>query len=508
MLDVSTLSRTELIAAYYQSQERVTSLENQLKWFRTQVFGAKSERRIYDVLPKEQLALGELLDPPEDPPSPETTVKSYERTYRTSQKLFVSDESRLRFDESVPVETIEVPNPDLEGLLEDDYQEIEERVTYRLAQRPGAYVVLKYVQRTVKKKEDKTVSRPSLPPAVIERSFADVSFLAGLIIEKFQYHLPLYRQHQRLLAAGITVDRGTLTNLVHRSAELLEPVYYALLSSILQSDVLTMDETPIKAGRAKGKMKQSYLWPLYGDKDEIAFLFSPTRAKNVITSALSAFQGTLLTDGYAVYEKYVAEASGITHAQCWSHTRRQFVQAEECEPESVRLVLGLIRNLYQVEEELRESSLEEKALARSQRSAQTVDTLFSFAQKKLQEHVLLPSSPFVKACHYLLSRKEALSVFLDDPTVPIDTNHVERMIRPVAVGRKNFLFCWTEVGARSAAMLYSLISSCRLHRVDPYHYLIDVLQRIDTHPAINVGELVPRIWKEKFQQTRMTANIK
>jgi transposase len=160
-----------------------------------------------------------------------------------------------------------------------------------------------------------------------------------------------------------------------------------------------MDETPIKAGRAKGKMKQAFLWPLYGDKDEIAFLFSPTRAQNVVRTALSGFEGTLLTDGYAVYEKYAAEAQGITHAQCWSHTRRHFVQAEESEPESVRTLLELIRKLYQVEDEVRDASLEQRILARKQRSAKTVENIFAVAQQKLSERALLPSSPFVKACN-------------------------------------------------------------------------------------------------------------
>jgi transposase len=519
MLDLSPLSREEVITHYESllshsqecisnQAERIASLEAQLKWFRTQLFGAKSERRLYESLPpKEQLALGELLHPSEDPPPTETTVKSYERTQRGKKEIYVSDESKLRFDASVPVQTIDVPNPALEGLSEDEYHEIEERVTYRLAQRPGAYVVLKYVQKTVKKKEDGTLSRPPLPPAVIERSFADVSFLAGLIIEKFVYHLPLYRQHQRLKAAGVTVERATLTNLVHRSAQLLEPLYCTLLSSVLQSDVLTMDETPIKAGRGHGKMKQAFFWPLYGDKDEIVFLFSPTRAQQVVKNVLSGFQGTLLTDGYAVYEKYAAEASGITHAQCWSHTRRQFIKAEQCEPELVRTVLTLIRTLYETEEKVREGSLEERARVRAEKSTQIVEEIVSFAQEQLQYKALLPSHPLVKACYYLLNRKDALSVFLNDPTVPIDTNHIERMIRPVALGRKNFLFCWTELGARYAAILYSLISSCKLHNIDPYNYLVDVLQRIDSHQARNVGELIPRVWKETFLQQALSSDV-
>jgi transposase len=111
----------------------------------------------------------------------------------------------------------------------------------------------------------------------------------------------------------------------------------------------------------------------------------------------------------------------------------------------------------------------------------------------------------VKACFYLLKRKYSLSLFLDDPTVPIDTNHLERMIRPLAIGRKNFLFCWAEIGARYAAILYSLISSCPLHNIDPYQYLVDVLQRIDKHPARNVRQILPRVWKKTFQKCAITA---
>jgi transposase len=172
----------------------------------------------------------------------------------------------------VPVQKIVLPTPEVATLAPDAYEVIGEKVTYRLAQQPGAYVVLKYVRKVIKLKETAQVRCPPAPPAVFEKSMADVSLLAGLLIDKFAYHLPLYRQHQRLAAVGITLDRGTLTQWVHRTADLLTPIYHALLSSILQSHVLTMDETPIKAGhKSKGKLQTGYFWPLYGDQDEIAF---------------------------------------------------------------------------------------------------------------------------------------------------------------------------------------------------------------------------------------------
>jgi len=121
--------------------------------------------------------------------------------------------------------------------------------------------------------------------------------------------------------------------------------------------------------------------------------------------------------------------------------------------------------------------------------------------------VLLPSNPFRQAAHYALDRRAALSVFLADPTVPLDTNHLERQIRPIALGRRNWLFCWTEVGARYVGIVQSLLASCRLQGVDPYVYFVDVLQRIDTHPAFEVHLLIPRLWKQHFADTPLRSDL-
>ena len=231
-------------------------------------------------------------------PPPTETVKAYQRRFRLSG-TDQADESALRFDDAAPVQEIVLTNPDVAALSPDAYEVIGEKVTYRLAQRPGAYVILKYRRPLIKRKDTEALSCPPAPPAVFEKSVADVSVLAGLLIDKFLYHLPLYRQHQRLQHAGIRLSRGTLTQWVQRAAELLEPIYYALLSSILQSHVLTMDEPPIKAGRReKGKLHKGYLWPLYGDKEEVAFPFAASRAQAVVREALGNFCGVLLTDGY------------------------------------------------------------------------------------------------------------------------------------------------------------------------------------------------------------------
>jgi len=494
-------------------EDRNADLTRQVEWFKRQLFGRKSERRLREP-DAQQLPLTGLFPtgsaPADVPPPPTETVKAYQRRTHFAAVADTPDESGLRFDSSVPVEVIELPNPELAGLTPDEYEVIGEKITYRVAQRPGAYVILKYVRPVIKRKETQELSCPPAPPAVLEKSWADVSVLAGLLIDKFCYHLPLYRQHQRLAHAGITLSRATLTQWVHRTAALLEPIYYALLSSILQSQVLTMDETPIKAGhKKKGKLETGYFWPVYGDQDEVAFPFAASRAGAVVREALGNFCGVLLTDGYIVYERFAQRVNRLVHAQCWSHTRRQFVEAEHAEPVLVAQALDRIGEIYKHEALLRQRGLEAEAkLAyRAEFAKPLVEAFFLWLQQTLTTQPLLPSNPFTKAARYALAREQALRVFLEYPTVPLDTNHLEREIRAIALGRRNWLFCWTEVGARYVGIVQSLIASCRLQGVDPYVYLVDVLQRIDTHPAFAVHLLTPRLWKQHFAQNPLRSDL-
>jgi transposase len=449
------------------------------------------------------------VPPAEQPPPPTETVKAYQRRVRFTG-ADVADESELRFDDSVPVQEILLSNPDVKALPPEAYEVIGETVTYRLAQRPGAYVILKYRRPVIKRKDTQALSCPPAPPAVFEKSFPDVSLVAGLLIEKFVFHLPLYRQHQRLQQAGIRLSRSTLTQWVQRAADLLEPIYYALLSSILQSWLLVMDETPLKAGRREqGKLHRGYLWPIYGDQDEVAFPFSASRAQAVVREALGQFCGVLLTDGYTVYERFTQQTTAICHAQCWSHTRRQFEKAQGAEPRLVGAALDQIAKRYKEEAKMREQGVEggAKLAYRGEHSKPVVEAFFAWLKETVRTEVLLPTNPFGQAARYALERETGLRVFLANPDVPLDTNHLEREILPLALGRKNWLFCWTEVGARQVGIIYSVLASCRLQGVDPYLYLVDVLQRVDTHPALEVHLLTPRLWKQHFAEQPLRSDL-
>jgi transposase len=440
--------------------------------------------------------------------SPAATVRGYQRKKksRTQDEDLGESEAGLRFDDSVPVKTLHVPNPEIDDLPEDLKGNVTEKISYRLAQEPASYVVLKIVRPVLKEKNTGALVCPPAPAAVLPGSYADVSVLVGLLIDKFRYHIPLYRQHQRMAAAGLTISRSSLSNWVHRTIGLLTPIYQSQLDSILRSQVLAMDETPIRAGRkSKGKMRTAYFWPIYGDRDEVAFPYASSRAHGHATAILGEYCGTLISDGYPAYDDYAARRDEVVHAQCWVHVRRGFVKAENVEPKRCAEAIRRIAELYQIEKEIREKKLEGEAKqkVRGEKSKPLVAEFFEWLKEELIVSALLPKDPFTKAANYALKRKQALEVFLADPDVPMDTNPLERALRVIPMGRKNWLFCWTEIGAEKVGQIQSLIATCVLHDVDPYTYLVDVLQRIDTHPQSQVSELTPRRWKEKFADAPM-----
>src|SRR5574337_229665 len=316
-------------------EQQVQTLQHQLEWFKRQLFGSKSERFAPTPDPQ-QMHLGQVVGqdlavPAQGEGIGEQKVPSHTR--RRPRSDFADDGASAPFfdDSKVPVLTIEVPNPEVKELRSEQYEVIGEKTSHRLAQRPGSCVVLEYVRPVVKVLGTQTLHCAPAPLGVLEGSRADVSFVAGVLVDKFAWHLPLYRQHQRLLAAGFTLSRPWLTQLVQQGAKLLEPIHEAQLDSVCASRVIAMDETPIKAGRsAPGKMNAGYFWPLYGERDEVCFPFFDSRRHENVRQVLGSKLGgdaVLLSDGYEAYASY-AKKTGVIHAQCWAHARRTFFEAD------------------------------------------------------------------------------------------------------------------------------------------------------------------------------------
>ncbi len=366
--------------------QQIAALTRQLDWFKRQFFGEKSEKRVVEDNPY-QHTIAELLK--DLPPTPEHSEEEkqtilYQRgKYRKNALAGSPEDSGLRFGEDVPVKEIEVTPPELEGETRDDYDILRYEYTWRLAQQPGSYLVLKYKQPVLKKKSTQTLITCAAPGNVIDKSIADVSFMVGLLIDKFVYHLPLYRQHQRLEQSGIVVARSTLTNITLRAIELLRPIYESQHASVRQSRVLAIDETPIKSGRVKkpdkkkGKLKQGYYWPLYGDRDEVCFTYSESRGTQHLFKQLGGFTGTILSDGYCAYTRFV-ETQRATLANCWAHSRRKFEEIQERFPEESAIALAWIGRLYEFEAYIKEQDLSEKAALayRQENSKPVVEAFF------------------------------------------------------------------------------------------------------------------------------------
>ena len=419
---------------------RNTQLQQQLDWFKRQLFGRTSEKRLeFDEVEQANLFAALGIETPPDRDIPTREIRYRRREKRRDGAV---NESGLRFDGTVPVEVIEVLDPAIEAIPEAKREVVGEKVSHRLAQEPGSHKVLKYVRQVIKRRDTGELLTPPAPPNVLERTSVDVSFLAGMLIDKFRYHLPLHRQHQRLADVGIRVSRSSLTNWAGRAVDLLEPVVSAQAAHILNGGVIAMDETSIKAGRvAPGKMRAAYFWPVHGEADEIVFHYAPSRAHKHVEAFLGDFTGTLLSDGYAAYAAH-ARRRGIAHAQCWSHCRRNFVDAKESEPDAVAESLSLIGALHAHEKTIRKKKLEgpAKLAYRREYGAPAVDAFFAWCAKQRQRLDLLPSNPFAQALAYAAERESGLRVFLEDPAVSPDTNHLERSLRPIPTGRRNWLF--------------------------------------------------------------------
>lgn len=428
-----------LTAVITQQRDQIAALKHQLDWFKRQLFGSKSERFAPEVNPQ-QLHLGEALPLPDAMAEERQSVPAHTR--KVVKTDLAAEASLPFFDETkVPVETIVLPVPEAADLAQDAYEVIGEKTSFRLAQRPGSYVVLKYVRPLIKRRDTDTIHCAPAPAGVICGSRADVSLIAGLLVDKFAYHLPLYRQHQRMTDAGLRVTRSWLTQLVQQGAALLEPIYQAQFDSIRASRVKAMDETPIKAGReGPGKMKAAYFWPVYGSCDEVCFPYFESRRHGHVQQALgltAVEKGVLLSDGYGAYRAY-AQRLGLTHAQCWAHARREIFEAKAIEPDIAAQALGRIAALYAIEKTIRDQKLkgEAKRLHRLDHSKPLVEAFFAWIDRQFEQQGLLPSNPMTQALAYARERRAGLEVFLTDADVPIDTNHLERALRVVPMGRK------------------------------------------------------------------------
>lgn len=333
------------------------------------------------------------------------------------------------------------------------------------------------------------------PDRVWERVQYGPGFVAFVVVAKCGDSMPLYRLEKHFRRMGIPVARSTMTDLFHRAAELLAPLVARMLALIRAAPVVRADETSIKM---LGATKRAFMWAFLCDEPApiIAYRFSPDRSGDTPAAVLGGSQGTLVVDMYTGYNQ-VTSTGGRTRAACLAHARRHLFEALATAPEA-RDAIDLIRDVYVVEHEAKQLGIvrtpEHRAL-RQARSKPIMERLH--AQLESRKGTTPPKSPLGSAISYVLNNWTPLTRFLDDEKLPPDNNASEAALRIVALGRKNFLFVGNEDAGKNVAGLYSIVATCEANGVNPIDYLVDVMQRIQDHPAADIDDILPHRWKPR-----------
>ena len=348
-----------------------------------------------------------------------------------------------------------------------------------------------------------TIHQAPAPERPIAKGLASPGLLAHVLVSKYCDHLPLYRQSQIFARQGVDLNRSTLANWVGGASWWLEALHKRLADHVFASNKLFADDTPVPVlDPGRGRTRTGRFWvyarddrPWAGsDPPAVVFYYSPDRKAERPAAHLVDFRGVLQVDGYAGFER-LTERGDIVLAACWAHARRKFYEFHQATGSPIAgEALRRIAELYAIEKEIRGRSAMERQGMRDSRSRPLVDAMKPWLEGQLRR--VPPRGALAKAIRYALARWPALCRFVDDGRIELDTNAVERAIRPVALGRKNHLFAGSDGGADRWAIVASLLATAKLNRIEPYAYLKDVLERMTNgHPVNRLDDLLPWNWE-------------
>ncbi len=461
------------------------------------IFGKRSEKidpgqLLLDLgIPPCELIIDKPENDPTDPPK---------RKKRKSK----SREEKL--PDNLPVEEI-IITPDEVKDNPDDYVCIGEETREELDIEPQRFIRRVIRRLKFKKKDDKSMP-PIISPApaqVIEKSYATPGLLSLIVINKYVNHLPLYRQSQMFKREGIDLSRQTMSEWMWKVSDWLGLLYDRLRDELITHEYLQVDESPVKyLDPGSGKCGQGYLWLYNVPTEGVLYQWHPSRAARCLDSVLDDFEGIIQSDGYSAYGAYEKERrkkikakktdKEIKLAACWAHARRKFLEAMEESPVFNGWILRQIQLLYHIETELREKQHSSvlRQRTRCSSSQMVLDRINKALKKKMYQH--LPQLLTGKAIAYTLNLWEELNVYVVNGQLEIDNNLVENAVRPMAIGRKNWLFFGSETAGQTSAVIYTFVENCKRLGINPYEYFKDVLSRLPTMSNKDIGQLLPANW--------------
>ena len=374
---------------------------------------------------------------------------------------------------------------------------IGEEVSEKLDYVPGHFQVIRHVRPKLACRPCGSLESPALPAQVIDKGLPTARLVAQVLTAKYLDHLPLYRQEAQYQRAGVPLSRSTLSSWLGQGEYWLSLLAGACKEALLTGKILHADETPLPVLHpGSGKTHKAYLWVYRSQADAshpiVVFDYAPDRKGIHPQRFLGDWQGILQTDDYSGYDALYRKG-GIVEAGCWSHVRRHFYDIDQSAPSPIaQNALLRIRKLYEIEAEIKDAPPERKAQSRRQRAGPLLESFHAWLTEVQMQ--VAPKSAIAKAISYALKRWQALTLYLDNGHLSIDNNAVERALRGVAIGRKNYLFAGNDAGGERAAAFYTLIETCKLNGVEPFAYLSDVLDQLPTLPAKKLHELLPWNW--------------
>ena len=488
--DVETLQWMvlNLLADVDDKAKTIVDLQGQLDYLKRHLFGRKSER----LNPEQRLLFENLI------PQLEQKVQQQKQTEAKTKSS--NRNGRRPLPEDLPRDIIEHHPPKDELTCEVCHSPktiIGQKVTEQLDYLPASFIVRQHIRHKYACKQCQgNISIAPLPAFPIERGLPGSGLLSHIITSKYSDHLPLNRLEEILSRHGVDINKSTMCDWVSACSDLLEPIVKTMKLKVLQSAKIHTDDTAVPVQNKKRRSTYNgYLWTYIGDSGNVVFDFTPNRSREGPIRFLGDYQGYVQADAYSGYDEFFRKGDAI-EVGCWAHTRRKFYDAKETDPLRAEHMLALIGELYAVERQAKEEAyLPEQLLnARQTKSRDTLGRIKALLDVWVVE--VLPKSPIGKAVTYALNQWNALMRYIDDPILDIDNNVAERALRRVVIGRKNWLFAGSENGARRAAIIYSLVASCKMNDLDPFAYFKDVLDRVSTHPASQVDELLPCNWQE------------
>jgi len=481
---VSKEVHDELLAQFDQSQQEIAFLEHQLAELKRLIFGSRSERFI--PTSPAQMSLFEGLEHKiED--LKKRTARSGEKQQQKQKPVRALLPAHLPREEEI-LEPEAVPTGS---------KRIGEEITEILEYHPGRLFVRRIIRVKYALPADGGIVIPELPCLPIPKGNAGASLLAHIQVSKWCDHLPYYRQIQIFKRSGVILSDSTINGWFNATCDLLQPLYDCLKKNlkkkVLVCDYLQADESPIKVqdSHKKGTTHTGYHWVYRAPVEKLVlFQYQPSRAREGPEHVLQYFSGTLQTDGYQVYNNLKTQGE-ITLSACLAHARRKFEHALDNDKARAEYVLGLIGQLYAIEREAKQNALgfDDRKKLRLKEAAPILDELENWLIEN--QNLLAPESPIGKAVSYTINLWSRLKRYIEDGRFEIDNNSIENAIRPLALGRKNYMFSGSHPAAQKAAMMYSFFATCKANQVEPYQWLKDVLERIPQHRANRLDDLLP-----------------